>query len=1324
MSIKAIHRDPFTRIAPHTYNLPEGTSLADMARRVKSLPPGWPRHDGDAICINGHAVPQALWGVVKPKPQANGVPVQVSFHAPPMGGGNDAKNVLSIVASIALVVTTGNIVSGQWLAGLSSNVASGLGIQAATAARLLGAGVAALGSLALGALAPSPTLDVPETRDQAQLGSAGAEGNTLEPNAPFPRVVGTMRTFPPFIAPPLVYFEGQDEIVEFVAALAGPHEMSDPRMGGASLDDVDGVQYETVTGHAGYTPLTLFNRYGRSERQQSELIGHSVDSDNGRKIEIPDGGELADALPQRKMFVTGRNPDEVWIDLVFPQGLFNQGSEDTEYRVALRPRMRLRGEETWVDLPELHYLSSQIGEKRLTLHLEWIDDELDDVTVSGQYGWVEARIGSPGQEIEPTTSDWSAHSYFDAGSGDDYVDASNRDTSAVRNVIMSEHKATIYLDQGTFPKGEYEVDIKRSYAFRDNDYNPATYNVASLKRDLFGYQGGGAPRIYQTRKGLSDKLYMIRSSSVWNDSPAPLGHMALLAVKARNVNLDPTSLLASGLVPDWDGSAWTGWHVTSNPAPHMRYIYGSTLNAMPVPERIIDDDGLVRFRRHCASMGYTVNAVLQDTSMIEAAKICAAAGYGRPYHSDIWGVVYDYDRSSEDPVQIFSQVNMANFSTAIGEPERPDALRITFRDKDREYEARQIVHPPSGGVTEQVTYEGPVVESDVRARADYDLDVLRYRTNFHSWDASAMAIKCRRGSLVGVSVDFLLKWSGAGWITGIEYDASGDVTAITLDNEPELLGGDDWADLDTFADDFDLGRIGEKSGAVLKRAGGVVTTHELSSTSEGARLVFASPVTPNGLAEGDHVTVGDLGNEIRRLIVLDMTPRDRLNWTITAVAEADEVWEGGLGSYAVAGHIPRIVADFTGEKYFAPKATTFSDLFTFARTGPATYFDSGGTLRTAADGVARLDAHYWNGSRWVRGLQIEEEARTNSLVNSRDLTTGDWEGDVTAVRDHIGLDGVANSACTITDGDTNINSLRQTVTVADDSNPVAGSIYVLKDEDETRFPCFRLRLVGGTSDLALRTKFNTRTGELQETTFTDGTTTVEDCGDWWRVTLTVQNNSTGNTTCQFVVYPAYSDVWDTGIDPNSTGSIVVDFAQLEVGEKLASSPIETGATAVTRNGETLSIAADDLPYSDAAMSFAMRGAFSYSDDSVAAEARMLSWVLDADNAIIVDLNTVNARTGDVRVFQKSLAVDDIVEVPAYSPGLNVPFSWASRHGATFVNLAADGTIGTADETPTSLPDLSGSEMEIVKIFMGFIESFRMWSDDIGDAGIEAASVLT
>ena len=1067
MKTVAVYRD-FFAMQPEVFYPPEGMSLADMAKRVNSLPPGWPRHDDDVICINNHPVPRGVWHMVKPKPQAAGVPIEVTFHAPPMGGGGDSKNILSLVASIGLVVLTGAVVSGQLFGGLAGKIAGGLGIKAATASQLLGAGVGLLASSALSALSPSPVSEISTPDAPQEPGTAGAEGNPLQPNMPLWRVAGTRRLALPLVTQPLVYFEGQDEIVEVVGALAGPHTLTEPRMGGASLDDVDGVQYETVTGWAGYTPLTLFNRYGRSDSIRSELIGHSVDSDNGRKIEIPEGGELADALPQRKMIATGRNPDEVWIDLVFPQGLFNQGNEDVEYRVALRPRIRLRGEETWVDLPELHYLSSQIGEKRFSLHLIWTEGELGDGYVAGEFGWVEARILSPGQTATPTTDDWEADSFFDSGSGDDYISAGNRDSSAVENVILTEHKAMIYLDKMTFPKGEYEIDIKRSYAFRNNDYNAATYNIGGgVKRDIFGYQGGGNPTIYQTRKGISDKLYMVRASSVWSEPPAPKGHAALLAVKARNVNLDPITVLASGYVRDvnyvensmqptaeyahgdtidtddytkdddlfwavdvevpespegvvwemggapnglsfgfdgagsliyrvgdgsvpiesdgayievadtpytgktlrffgcidvsensislwyqsdlgdapvliatntaassiglWSGSnnggvgevagtvagaisadfngtvnslriynetpapdmqsfQWARWTTTSNPAPHIRDIYGGTLNALPVPEEIIDDAGLVDFRDHCTAMGYEVNAVIKDASVAGAAQICAGAAYAKTYQSDVFGVSRDYDRSAEDPVQYFSPRNMANFSWSKGYPKRPDGLRVTFFDKDQEYKQRQITHPEGAGLTEQITYEGLVTEAEVRARAQYDLDVLKYRTAFYSWEAPALAIKCRRGSLVGVSTDFLLKWAGSGRITAIEYDGSGDVTAITLDNEPTLLGGDEWADLDTFADDYDLGRIGKNSGAVLHRAGGTVTTHELSETSEGARLVFATPVTPNGLQEDDHVIVGDLGNEIRRLIVLDMIPRDRLTWTITAVAEAPELW--------------------------------------------------------------------------------------------------------------------------------------------------------------------------------------------------------------------------------------------------------------------------------------------------------------------------------------------------------------------------------------------------------------------------------------------------
>jgi hypothetical protein len=48
----------------------------------------------------------------------------------------------------------------------------------------------------------------------------------------------------------------------------------------------------------------------------------------------------------------------------------------------------------------------------------------------------------------------------------------------------------------------------------------------------------------------------------------------------------------------------------------------------------------------------------------------------------------------------------------------------------------------------------------------------------------------------------------------------------------------------------------------------------------------------------------------------------------------------------------------------------------------------------------------------------------------------------------------------------------------------------------------------------------------------------------------------------------------------------------------------------------------------------------------------------------------------------------------YSPDTNVPFNLAARHGSTFINGAHEGTLLTANTTPTILPDLSATDLEL------------------------------
>lgn len=885
--ITILHRD-LMQMSPHDYYAPEGESLAQMSRRVKSLPEGWPRHEHDVICINGHPVPRALWGAVKPRATSSvGGPVRITFHAPPMGGGDDGgKSVLGIVASIALFAVAGPI------AGATQSFALGNLTRSITTAAFLGklAGAAVLigGSAILQSLAPTPKAPEQQDSDRKKpLGSAGAQGNILEPNAALPRVVGTRKVFPPFVIEPLVYYDGEQEVAEAIAALAGPHKLENIRVGEAPIEDVQGVEFETREGWAGLDDLTLVTRYGRTVDDGTPIRGHLVSEEDKNQLESRTGN-IEDALPPAKVIATRDAPDQFWIGIQFSQGLDLTTDPGVEaLRVPLRIRIRPRGTETWTNLPELHFQDALLGTRRAMIKFAWRDGPVN-VSAASTQGWVEARIVSPGQAIAPNTDDWIADSYFDADTGGDhYVSATNAGSTDVTNIIMGDNEAEFQLDRATFPPGIYEVEIKRGYAFKDSDYTASSYEIDGDVRDPFHFEGSGAERIFQTRKDLIDELTLVRYNSVWNASPVLKGDASLIAIKARDVRVDRLSVLASGYVRDWDGSGWTDWKTTDNPAPHIRDALAGLLNATPIPAQVVDDQSLVDFR----TAAWTCNAIMEGTSVGEAVKIMAGTGFGQLYQSEKVGVIRDRDRSADSPVQIFTPNNSANFSWSRGYPKLPDGFRATFVDADADYEARQIIHPVGASRTEQTTIEGLVHEADVRARLQYDLDTARYRSGFYSWDASAEAIKCRRGSLVGVVADALSARLFSGRVADFEVDASGDVTAVQLDNEADLTAEDAWADIADLSAVQNMALIGATFGLVIRRKGKVATVHQVTSSALGADWVdIETAATLPDLDYGDVAAIGPLGKEYRRLIVVDMVPRSLLEWTLTAVPEAPELW--------------------------------------------------------------------------------------------------------------------------------------------------------------------------------------------------------------------------------------------------------------------------------------------------------------------------------------------------------------------------------------------------------------------------------------------------
>jgi hypothetical protein len=140
------------------------------------------------------------------------------------------------------------------------------------------------------------------------------------------------------------------------------------------------------------------------------------------------------------------------------------------------------------------------------------------------------------------------------------------------------------------------------------------------------------------------------------------------------------------------------------------------------------------------------------------------------------------------------------------------------------------------------------------------------------------------------------------------------------------------------------------------------------------------------------------------------------------------------------------------------------------------------------------------------------------------------------------------------------------------------------------------------------------------------------------------------------------------------------------------------------------------------VSIQMDGRMTYADEGNTFTGRFYEWTEGTDQMYVL-LDTGGGRTGAAQFRQNDAGVIDVVISGdgAYSPGINVPFNISSRHGSTFINGAVDGVALTEDTTPTAIPDLSGTNLQIAYDFMGTIGTFRQFAGDIGDTGLVTAT---
>lgn len=884
-------------------------TIAEIAAGMGDVPEGFLDHC--EARINGDFIPRCHWHHARPRytPDRD---VVVSFTLPlggpgggGGGGGGGGKNTMAMVATIAVLLVAA-AVSGGLAAGLL-----GTAFAAGTVgASVLGAGIAIGGSLAIAALAPPPSFGTGaaglvggaktgfDTRQPASL-----NGNVLAKGAAIPRVLGTHRLFPPLLTQPLVEIVGKDQFVEAVFGLSGPHAISDLMIGATATATMPDITTEITEGLPTSSAITMVTRQSFTDTTLAgSLDKHDCSTDDG--ISLLDQVTPANSLPQWFAVASRTTPDEIWIPLVCPAGLMRTDNQPSF--VPIRVRIRPSGTSTWINLPEFHINLYQQTQYFGTIKLMWQNDIARN-TPDEIGGMTTAFYSVPTQSVAPIgLGGWTANSHF-YSSGDTYLSFSNIGTTGLQNINCYSDRIEFYLSGATFPQsGAWEIQIMRGQAGYYPQFVPASYVYwAGNTHDLFGYYADfsdASLRLPDHQTDCADDISVARVSSIWNTTPIPDStKFAAVALKAKNRSVQDFSVLASGYTYDWDGSGWNTLTTTSNPAPHFYDVLTGPLGGDPLPPEIIDSAGLVAWRTNCIAMGYNANVVVEGKTYADVLTILAAAGYARPSHNELWGVMYDRDRSGDSPVQIFTPRNMSEFAWKKAFTKLPSGIRARYNDSTDFYKPASDLliyldpEDQNADRLEQISYDAYVTAAEVTARAAFDLLQIQKRMTFYSGKTDFESIVCTRGDLVGVQHDILMEQAGFSRVKSVTRSA-GNITGLELDGTVPVMTLDDlFATADIFVVDniFDLGA---QTGMVirLKDGSGILTkTITAASNDDVTTIAFATPFADPGtdkIDEGCLVTVGRLGSEYKRLIVYGIVPDADGTAAMTFVDEAPELW--------------------------------------------------------------------------------------------------------------------------------------------------------------------------------------------------------------------------------------------------------------------------------------------------------------------------------------------------------------------------------------------------------------------------------------------------
>lgn len=432
----------------------------------------------------------------------------------------------------------------------------------------------------------------------------------------------------------------------------------------------------------------------------------------------------------------------------------------------------------------------------------------------------------------------------------------------------------IYLEPASWPAGEYDVRIKRGWAFvRDSldvSFDGTAYIYGTAQdSNFFGYKVvSGVSLIPFKQDNIQSEAVVLEGMSFFPVRPIRADieeKLTRIAVRIPDRQVQSISALLTAYGPQWNGTAWTAEVPTRNPASHYRNaLLQGTKNATPLEQGLLFENSVEGYFTHSAANAIYCDAILQGRNVHDVLVLLAAVGRASPRQSNMWGLTIDHDRSGETPVGMITPETSRDRGTTINFEDLPHGLRLSYFDEADDYKQKNVMVYRAGYNSSNATliegmpnYDGIVTEAAAISQGTYDLRQLIYRRASFSREVGIEAMSYARGDLLGLVDEVVQRDVFYGLVRQILV-IGGNVTGFVIYNDVKLTGV-------TAPSGF---------GIMVRKASGGVHVAAIVETADTNRVTLVTPIADTGQFDTLHpISVGPLGKQSCRVVLNRITPQ-------------------------------------------------------------------------------------------------------------------------------------------------------------------------------------------------------------------------------------------------------------------------------------------------------------------------------------------------------------------------------------------------------------------------------------------------------------------